>query len=188
MAGSTVTESATAEPSSGRRVMRIALVAVLAVAAIVGSWYWLTHPSSLEGSGADLELSSSIGHTLAIDTTVSSAGEGETARVTLKDLTPRIVQNTADASVVLVVCHRNAGSNALGTGEVAELSKYCTRVDPLRRMPDARLGFSTNQIVALVTARKAGVLHIAGFDAGYRVGLRRGRQHVGADIRLTAAR
>ncbi|HST83844.1 MAG TPA: hypothetical protein VLL08_19070 [Kineosporiaceae bacterium] len=180
-----VRSTPTRPATTSRRTVTALVLTALVVTAIAGSGYWLSHPTSLETYGSGLEATAAIGHTIAIDTTISATHEASSAQVTLHSLKPRITENTSDATVVFVVCQRNAGDTAVGTGQPSDLAEYCTRVDPLPRSFKAHLGFTTNQIVALVTPRKAGRLHIAGYDATYRTGLRRGTQHVGLETTVT---
>jgi hypothetical protein len=178
--------SSTRSTTASRRTITAVILTALAVIAVIASGYWLSHPTSLETYGNSLELRASIGHTIAVDTTISSTAGAGAARVTLTALTSRITENTAHATIVFVVCQRNAGTTGVGAGEVSEMAAYCTRVDPLPGTFTGHLGFSTNQIVALITPRSAGRLHIAGYDASYRTGLRRGTQHVGIETTLTS--
>ena len=81
--------SSTRSATTSRRTVTALLLTALAVAAIAGSGYWMSHPTSLETYSSGLEATASIGHTIAIDTTISATDESS-AQVTLHSLKPLI--------------------------------------------------------------------------------------------------
>jgi len=166
-----------------RRLIIVAVLVMLGLAVITGAGYWLGHASLLRGYGDGMGAPTPIGRTIAFDTAVVS--DRDAIRVSLKSLKPRVTENSSDATIVFVVCRRNAGTTTLGVSRTSDLRKYCTRTDPLRRSFVGSLGYTTNQILVLVTPRKSGRVHITGYNATYRVGIRSGTQHVGLDTTVT---
>jgi hypothetical protein len=167
------------------------MVAALVFVGFLG-WRWVNHPDALQPYYGMIESAPiPLGHTMYNDAVIGPASEPSgngpaDATVTVESLTPVVTENTSQATVVLLVCERNSSHIGIGTQEGA-LSASCTRVYPFKGPATLDLGFTTVQIVAVVTPHKAGVVDVAGYEVSYEQGIRHGTQHVGAGMTFTTA-
>jgi hypothetical protein len=104
-------------------------------------------------------------------------------RLDLRSVHPRIVSNSANATVRLLLC-TGAGHRS-GGGIVSSPAAACATMTDFRRGP-VDLGPGATTLVLEVIPQKAGTVDIAGADVGYRRGIRRGQQHAGIRIILDA--
>ena len=163
-----------AEPSTaaseGRRPRRL-LLAALAVALLVGTavrggWV-LTHADLLQPFGNRIEVQLTVGEVR----TIGLWAQPLTGEVDVVTAVPRVVSNTADADLRLLLCHRRAGPIGTASGPADEVCDEVAAPAGAALRP-AAADFSG--LVLEVTPRRAGDVHVAGVQIEYRSGLRRG--------------
>src|SRR3954447_5034617 len=158
--------------------------ALVAAAVLAGGW-WMTHPHVFGPSGGN-ELSTGL-RVVGVNRDVGVV-YGDSAEVTLEWGKPHVVENTADATITVVVCTSNQ-SEPLGSGK-GPLSGYCSSVRPPRHLtytgwdgPDFR---GHDYLLLVVNPHRAGVVRVAGVRIHYRQGLRRGTETAGWNVVVQA--
>ena len=176
-----------------RRLVRALLVILIVVVAVVG-YRWLTHPDALQAYQGVNETGTilTVGQTIYHDTGITPAmapGSDHPSSVTISlgSVTPVVAENTAQASIVVLVCLRNGNPTGVGT-QLNGLSDSCSRVEPLDGPTTVTVGFMTAQIVTAITPRKAGTLTVTGYHVTYRQGIRNGTQHAGGGFAYSISR
>jgi hypothetical protein len=158
---------------------------------------WVTHPHTFAPYGSGVGGPVEVGEPSHYDIGLvalheASPGEGDCegdceandhtfAEVTIEDITPRVVLNTADAEIQLSVC-TDPNIDAIS----GDLRSFCSSVTGVRG-ETVTLAPAKAQVIATITARRAGQVRIRGFDVRYRDGIRRGDQHTGIFLRLRAS-
>jgi hypothetical protein len=149
---------------------RCATVAVVALIVVGGGWRWATDLSVLSGYGDANGGPATIGKPVYVDTQLGPDVGATSAALTVDSVSPRIVENTSNSQVVLLVCERNGSQTGIGFQD-SQLSDSCSRIVALHTPADLTLGFMTAQVIVQVTARQRGVLHIAGRRSRAAAGL-----------------
>jgi hypothetical protein len=108
-------------------------------------------------------------------------------RLRIDSLVPRITENSAKATVALLICTRNGGTLGVGAQE-GGLADSCTSVLPFTGQQEIDLGFMTAQILLAITPTAPGTVHVEGLDVTYSDGGRAVTTTSGADLTLTAVR
>lgn len=165
------------------------MICALAVVASLGGYgvFWLTHDRVFYGFGSALGVPVQTGHTAYIGLAALPVGAGPAGSlVDVRDVKLKVVANTADANIRLLVCvDRGADAAIIGGGVVLDdPSRYCASIVPWRSGRIA-LGARASGLVVAVTPRHPGTARIDGADVTFRHGLRWGRQHVGLSITTT---
>jgi hypothetical protein len=181
-----------AQRRHGRHLALAAVPGVVAVLVVAGLAWTLRTPPPLWPAptygGSDVLP---VGHTLYIDMAVAvrdDSGTGpESYRLRIDSLVPRITENSAKATVAILVCTRNGGTLGVGAQEDG-LDASCTSVLPFTGEQEIDLGFMTAQILLAVTPTVPGTLHVDGLDVTYAQDGRAVTTTSGADLTLTATR
>lgn len=97
-------------------------------------------------------------------------------------MTPRITENSADATVAVIVCSGPNSSAITGGGATYDVSSYCPRLTPFHSGSFTVGDRTTTGLLMTITPHRAGTTHIEGSDVSYWHGLRHGRQQVGYDV------
>lgn len=189
-----------AQPPEAKRVRRwpwaIVVVAagILLAGGVLGSrWYsglslLMPYPAGAVSGPV------TVGHTVYADTglyaqpTTGEDGVDKTPDsipITISAITPHVDSNTSQATLHVLVCHRNGSTTAVGTQE-SGLSFSCSTVIPFTSPMTIDLGFSATQVLVAVTPQRPGVVHIAGIDVTYAQGPRHTTQRAGADLTFTS--
>ena len=175
------------------RAVTLVVIAVLLTGSVLGArWY---SGLSLLGSYPAERVSGplALGHTVYADLALSARpttdqdGTSTTPAsipVTITALAPRVVSNTSDATIRVLICRRNGGTLGVGTQE-GGLSNSCSTVTDFAPPMTLTLGFMTAQVIVAVTPHRPGTVHIEGADVTYSQGLRHTTQHAGGDLTLT---
>jgi hypothetical protein len=158
------------------------LVATAALLLPLASWQWQRNAYSLAGRGTRLVVPTTVGPALYIGDVANGRARGHQT-IDLQSIRPRIVADTADATVTFWICR---SASRIGSAGPDLVNRLCT---PLTALTAGRLdvGAATDeQLLVAISPRHAGVIRIDGFDIRYRDGLRSGHQHTGNDITATA--
>ena len=138
---------------------------------------WVTHPNVFAEYGSGVSGPASVGQAWTHFTGLDAGVE-----VTIVDVVPRVTMNTADADIRLRLCH-SSGRNE-GVGPVpGSAERACSHLTGLQDQT-VTLMPTEAQVIAIVTPRRPGRVHIAGFTIRYRDGARRGSEHSGLEMRL----
>ena len=168
-----------------RRWVLLATGVVVLVVATAGFLRWRDADTALTGYGSAEGAPVAVGAATYAGLMVYPATKGpDTVRLDLESVVPRIVTNTAGATVRVLLC-TGAGTGA-GGGIVSSPGADCTAVTDFRPGP-VNLGSQTT-LVLQVTPHQPGTVDVAGADVSYHHGLRNGHQHVGIKITLNARR
>ncbi|MDQ2748917.1 MAG: hypothetical protein ABI775_03290 [Pseudonocardiales bacterium] len=162
--------------------MLAAIVAVALVGSLGGVWLLGAH--ELAGAGDRLTAPGAVGQTFytGIPLFPARGGPGSTTRIDLKSVTPKIAENSADATVEIMACSGPKSFDITGGGDATDLSSYCPGLTPFRSGSFIVGARSTTGVVMAITPRRAGTTHIEGSYVSYWHRLRHGRQHVGYDV------
>ncbi|GAB3855031.1 hypothetical protein GCM10028801_10100 [Nocardioides maradonensis] len=148
-------------------------------------WAW-RHPHAFRDESGFSEFlnRARVGRT----TYVGLAGaEVVSMRVTLTSAAPRVVTNTADATIEVLVCVLRHGQTGGGVGLQGERMTH--RMCDLGPASGAELlpgGFPSRELVVAITPHRPGRVRIDGIDVRYDAGWRRGSQHIGIVAGLAA--
>jgi hypothetical protein len=156
-----------------------AATAVVAVAA--EGTYWLLTPDTIGGYGNETGGTVRVGTTLYIGQMVK-ATSGRATEVTLDAVKPRVITNTADADVRVLVC--TIGTGLIGATD--RTSPYCSTARPFHG-GHLELGYSPGEedILLAITPHQAGIVRVDGVHVRYRDGLRLGSAHTGIQVDTT---
>jgi len=172
-----------ARPALTRWRLLLALVGVGALVIAGWAFWWWTHPNAFGPYGSQVGGRIEVGRPMYYDTGLYPAHrdgeEPERIPVTLKQVTPVVIDNSADADIQVRVCRR--AEPGTGVGAVRSVRRFCDALDVIDDDMQLR---STDQVIATVVPQRPGVVHIEGFRVDYRDGIRRGSQHSGLEIRL----
>ena len=177
------------------RVTAVAALSLLVVAGLVlvaaFAWVVAAPPPLVPAQGDGNSGPLTIGRTLYVDAAVyvrDDAGNGpESTPLRLDAIAPRISENSAKATIALLVCTRNGGSLGVGAQE-SGLDASCTSVLPFTGQQEVDLGFMRTQILLAVTATAPGTVHVEGLDVTYSDGGRAVTQLTGLTVTLTTTR
>lgn len=100
-------------------------------------------------------------------------------------MTPRITENSADATVAIMVCSGPRSFDISGGGDTYDVSSYCPRLTSFNSGSFTVGPRGTTGVIMTITPHRAGTTHIDGSDVTYWHGLCHGRQHVGVDVVIT---
>jgi hypothetical protein len=188
---------ATLDRDPSRRVLRWrrydrALAAAIAAAVLVfgiGIHAWLTDERVFANPTAIETAPVPVGHTLYAGLGPVRGGQPDAVTtINLRSIAPLITENTAGATVNILECE--AGDTGAGAGLIAggvlldDVATYCPAVDPIH-VGTITVGPRANGFVLAITPRHSGVVRVDGARMSYRIGMRSGRQRIGA-VRLTA--
>jgi hypothetical protein len=164
-------------------VATMVVTAVLLLVGVAGR-EWLAHPDAFGpvGSSARLDGPHAAGAAMTgvmtygpVDAVDLSAAP---RTVDVVSIEPRIVSNSADADVRLVLCPDGAGP--------ATTDAPCAGAVPFTGGQVA-LGYAPGQQLWVVaTSHRAGTLVVDGYDVTYRDGMRSGTQHVDGTLTLVS--
>ena len=165
-----------------RRVVVVALAGVVLVAGLAWAWHWRTHPDIVPGNGAGMRMTlDDQRRSVFVTVTDPSPGEGETVRI--DSATPRMLQNTAEATVEFFVCRldlRGANHSALGAVGPRHFAGVCPDPVPVVEGTELAIGAEPpQQLLMRVVVESPGRLRIDGVDLTYTHGWQRGTQTVG---------
>lgn len=175
----------------GRRQHRprisIAVVATLLTVAVLTGFRlrWILHDEALFTNG---NLSSSrvaVGQTIYRGAHVQTPRDGQSLNLT--SAVPVITNNSADATIAVMVCVTPPGQRVslVGGGDELDPSHSCSTLEPFRPGPRS-LGVLRTGVVLAITPRHRGSITISGLRVSYRDGMRRGRQVVDQDYTVFA--
>ena len=177
-------------PSAYPRKLIAAVVGVVAVASVIlAAWYVVSAHALDDSSGALERMTVPVGQTVYFGPPVAPIGGPEaTVQIDLRSVTPKIVENTADATVAVLFCTGPRAGGLVAGGTVDEAASSCNQLSAfhphqLRLGPDGS-GTITTGIVVAVTPHRPGVVHIRGAQVSYWQGIRHGSQHVGMDVTI----
>ena len=178
-------------PSTYPRKLIGAVVGVIAVASLVlAGWYVVSAHALASTSGVLVRTTVPVGQTIYFGPPVAPIGGPEaTVQIDLRSVTPKIVENTADATVAVLFCTGPRAGGLVSGGIVDQAASWCNQLSAfhphqLRLGPDGS-GAITTGIVVAVTPHRAGVVHIGGAQVSYWQGIRHGSQHVGMDVTIS---
>jgi IPT/TIG domain len=126
-----------------------------------------------------------VGATFYSQDMVAPKGE-DPLTLDVRAVTPRLVRNTVDASIKVLVRHRNEATSHLGSDDLS----FCSRTKPFVPGPPT-VGSDapgTNSIILAITTHRPGIVTIDGVHVTYRHGLRRGSQDTRDAIKIEAVR
>jgi len=166
-----VQESAPARRFSRRREA----VVVVLLAGVVAAW-WVTHPRVFEDHGATVTAPAEVGAPIYVGIeTMPRDG------LVLHGATPRVVFETADAQIDVMLC-RLTGVMGVGVVDEEDIAALC---EPLR----APVGpvEEGDFLVVEIAGDGSGMVVLDGVDLTYSTGIQRGTQAVGMDVGITVS-
>jgi hypothetical protein len=184
---------APAAPARSRRGQVVAaLLVIVLVGAVVWAGWWLTHPDRFAYGNEIAFHPLPVGESVLVDTglvpgTIDDTGTFSEATVKITSVAPRVVRDDGgDAVLTLWLCQRT-DAGAVGSVAADKLPRFC---DPATEI-EGEVGtftYAEQQVLLQVTPSGPGRVVIEGVDVTYRDGLRRGTEHAGNRIVVTAVR
>lgn len=186
-------QQVSAGPSSGgiRRVwlaIAVGLAAALVSAGLAVAWHWRTHPDVFPdyGNGMGATLNEQT-RSMYFAVTYPDPRVGQ--RITIESASPRIVENTAEATVDFYVCTldvKEIGPGALGAADPREFARVCPDPVPVDAGVELNVGAEPpQQLMMAVTVHRPGLLRTRGVDLTYSHGWRTGTQAIGAHVEVS---
>ncbi len=115
-----------------------------------------------------------------------SYARGKPVTITVDSAYPRVLVNSAEASITVSVCTIDRSWDVGLIGSVyGDPSKWCSKVvDPDgARLRIRKEGFN-DQLVVTIRPTRPGIVMVWGVDVTYGYGHRHGTQHVGENVRF----
>lgn len=169
-----------------RRVWPIVVILVAILSAGAGGYLWLTRASVLQDFGDGWGLTVRPAETAYVDAGIYPAS-GESVTIDLRTVRPRVVQNTAGATVDVLTCTVEPGSTRIGSVRGPDMRRFCASATPWRSGMITIGSRAGDYLVFAITPRREGRVEIAGEDVSYRHGIRFGTQHTGGSIEVTGS-
>ena len=144
------------------------LVAAMVGLAMAYSLWW-TKPTTFGsvGNGFGFEQTTDTMHPVTVDMIQRSA-HADAETVTVNDVSPRVVANTADALITFAVCRRSEDSPFMSADGLAQRS--CRTITEVEGQQVRLTGDRTTTITMTVTARRPGRVVIRGMEIDYTRG------------------
>jgi hypothetical protein len=187
--GPTTVEAAGTQPRRTRRRWLLAggvVFIVLVALAIIWWWRWLYSPHALEsGGGYELGARRPVGATFYSPAMVLPDGK-QPITLDVRSVTPWVVQDTSNATVKVLVCHRNDSISHMGSDDLS----FCAWTKPFApgTLTIGSDDPGTNSIILAITTTHLGTVAIDGVHVTYRQGARHGSQDTGGRIVVKAIR
>lgn len=165
-------QMSTASPQTRprRRLGRRWIVAGILVATIVGLALayssWWTKPTAFGGvgNGFGFKQTTETMHPVTVDMVQRSA-HADAETITVHEVGPRIITNTADALITFAVCRRSGDSLFMAADGLAERS--CESVTEVEGQQVRLTGDATTTITMTVVPRRHGRVVIRGMEVDY---------------------
>lgn len=174
-----VAEATSAPPparSGGRRVALLA-GALVALAALGGGVWWLTHPTWFGDFGGEEGVVTTPGRPVWIGVTSFNSSEPDVT-VHLDSVLAHVVSDTSGATVTSFVCTNRPRLAMLGSGTTAMMRQSCVHLERARDA-DMTVGRGHPEYLMLRTRpAHTGRLRIDRVDVTYRNGLQHGSQSI----------
>lgn len=178
-----------AEPSHprGRGLRVVALV--VALVAVAAGVRWYTHPDAFREMSGGVGTWGEVSVNEPIYVAMTFPWDGPDATVTIHSAEPRIVEDSADSRVEVVVCTlRPEASSAIGSVRGEDVNDVCATLAPIDEttyhLGGGREDTPGQQILLVVTPAQRGTVEIAGVDLDYSDGWQRGTRPVGEHVRF----
>lgn len=130
---------------------------------------WWTKPTAFGavGNGFGFEQTTETMHPVTVDM-VQRPAHADAETVTVNDVSPRVVANTADALITFSVCRRGEDSPFMSADGPAERS--CETVSKVEGQRVRLTGNASTTITMTVTPQRRGRVVIRGMDVDYSRG------------------
>jgi hypothetical protein len=163
-----LTQVTPAEPPPRRTpyALSVLIVVSLLVLAWAAAWSQRT-PEVLDMRSSALSVEPGPGRGPFHFAVVPPATSGIVADVSLVELRPVVVRNTADATISFVVCSARAGKTEGLGAVVGPLDEWCTRT---RAAKDTRLRVAGEYVVMTIAPEQAGTVRVSAVEVTYRNG------------------
>ena len=178
-----------------RRLERRWIVAGVVVATIVGLALayssWWTKPTTFGGVGNEFGFKQTTEtlHPVTIDMVQRSA-HADAETITVHDVSPRIITNTADALITFAVCRRSGDSLFMAADGLAKRS--CETLTEVEGQQVRLTGDAITTITMTVAPRRHGRVVIRGMEVDHTRGpdrlWQRGREATGPVVKLNVSK
>ena len=182
-------------PRPRRRVGRGLIVAGLLVVAILGLVLayslWWTKPTTFAGvgNGFGFRQTTETMHPVTVDM-VQRSVHADAETITLNDVSPRVVTNTADALITFAVCRQSEESPFMSADGPARRS--CENVTEVEGQQVRLAADATTTITMTVAAQRHGRVVIEGMEVSYTRDSdhlwQRGSQATGPVVKMKVSR
>jgi hypothetical protein len=190
-------QMSTASPQTRprRRLGRRWIVAGILVATIVGLALayslWWTKPTTFGGvgNGFGFKQTTETMHPVTVDMVQRSA-HADAETITVNDVSPRVISNTADALITFAVCRRSEDSPFMSADGLAKRS--CETLTEVEGQQVRLTGDATTTITMTVVPRRHGRVVIRGMEVDYTRGSghlwQRGSEATGPVVKMKVSR
>jgi hypothetical protein len=159
---------------------------VVAVVAVGATMFvrWLYGASAIESGFNTGTLHVTVGQPYYTPPTLFSASDHGTTTVDVRSIEPRVINNSANASIKVLTCKRNGTIAEMG-GPDLNAYAWCHPFTP-GKMTIGQGNAGQMTVVLAVTAHRLGSLEITGTHVSYRQGIRHGSVNAGPDTQMWA--
>jgi hypothetical protein len=176
-------------PKSRRAHVHCAIVlaaSLVVVAALLWTW---RHPQAFPQASGRVDLVANDQHSgdpLYFGMTTELPASRGT--VTISDIEPRVIEDTANARIRFYVCtiSPRGGAGSIGSVYEPDLGQECAKVVPASGATLQLHAHPRQQVVMSVELRKPGSLRIHGMNMTYKYGWQTGTQNTGHTVLLRA--
>lgn len=173
------------QPPPDRRREEFLIIAVIVVALItIATVVWSHSAKAFDRGGAiqSMTVSGNSPRFVSVDA-FSGGGEARLHTLHLNSVAPRLAQNTANATVQVLLCRPIADFG--GAATAADMTRFCSSTENFRPVSGSFYPTGSWLLVAEITPHQPGVVELAQVNVTFRQGLRTGKQRVGTDFTLT---
>jgi hypothetical protein len=152
---------------------------------------WWTKPTAFGGvgNGFGFKQTAETMHPVTIDMVQRSA-HAAAETITVNDVSPRIIANTADAVITFAVCSRSGDAPFMSADGLAKRS--CETLTEVEGQQVRLTGDATTTITMTVTPRRHGRVVIRGMEVDYSRGSghlwQRGSEATGPVVKLKVSK
>jgi hypothetical protein len=179
-------DSVDTEPPPGRRREEFLIIAFIVVALVTMTTLIWSHSAKAFDRGGAIQATTVSGNAprfVSVDA-FSGGGNAPLHSLHLNSAKPLVVENTANATVQLLLCRPISDFGSAQTA--ADMLHFCSSMESFRPVSGSFYPKPGSWwLVAEITPRQPGVIHLAQVNVTFREGLRTGKQRVGTDFTLT---
>ena len=178
-------DSVETEPPPSRRREEFLIIAVIVVVLLTMATVIWSHSAKAFDRGGTVQSATVSGNAprfISVDA-FSGGGNAPLHSVSLNTARPRIFENTANATVQLLLCRPL--SDFGGAATAADMPRFCSSTETFRPVKGTFYPTGSWWLVAEITPHQPGVVELAQVNVTFREGLRTGKQRVGNDFTLT---
>ncbi len=176
-------------PNRRKGIVGVLASAIALVAVTLGGWWW-SHPNLLDpGGSGGMILDPRPVKESVLTVGIAHPREGaKEERLVLHGAQAHFIHNSAHGSARFVVCTTRRDDWKFGGSTTDPLSKFCTRVRPLKDDTVVAYREDSDYVVLIITPKRAGTATLASIDFSHSRDWhhlwQRGTQHLSQFVKV----